>query len=344
MDKINWGIIGLGNIANKFAESCLNLDNAVIKGIASGSENNLESFKKKFNIEDKFCFNNYDDLILCPEIDIIYIALPNSLHALYINKSLKNNKNVLVEKPAFTNSGELKVIKDLCSSKKIYFTEGFMYRYLPYFQKLKEIIHNEILGKVVSMESTFNIKVYKQKKIFGLRFKKPDFSNRLFNKELGGGAILDIGCYPLSISTFVNSLTYKVNIEDIKLEKLNTLYCESGVDIFSQASLNFDNKFFSKINCSFKDNLDQCTKINFENGSLTIDETWIPNQKMSISLKNQNEISKIDFSNDMNIYAYQIKAISGQLLDKKTNPTFPSITMEEIEINTKIIEDWINSK
>ena len=65
---------------------------------------------------------------------------------------------------------------------------------------------------------------------------------------------------------------------------------------------------------------------------------------MSISLKNQNEISKIDFFNDMNIYAYQIKAISGQLLDKKTNPTFPSITMEEIEINTKIIEDWINSK
>ena len=66
MDKINWGIIGLGNIANKFAESCLNLNNAVIKGIASRSENNLESFKKKFNIENKFCFNNYDNLILCP--------------------------------------------------------------------------------------------------------------------------------------------------------------------------------------------------------------------------------------------------------------------------------------
>ena len=65
---------------------------------------------------------------------------------------------------------------------------------------------------------------------------------------------------------------------------------------------------------------------------------------MSVSIKNQNEISKIDFFNDMNIYAYQIKAISSQLLDKKTNPTFPSITMEEIEINTKIIEDWINSK
>ena len=85
-------------------------------------------------------------------------------------------------------------------------------------KKVKEIVESKFLGKIVNMRSTFNIKVYKQKNFFGIKIKKPDYSNRLFNKALGGGAILDIGCYPVSLSTFVNSLTHKVQFKDIILE------------------------------------------------------------------------------------------------------------------------------
>ena len=74
MKKINWGIIGLGNIANKFADSFSEVNNCSLKGIASKNNDSLKSFKKIFNIEDKFCFNNYKDLILSTDIDIIYIA------------------------------------------------------------------------------------------------------------------------------------------------------------------------------------------------------------------------------------------------------------------------------
>ena len=75
MKKINWGIIGLGHIANQFANAFSIVDNAKIKGIASFDKDKLQSFKKRFNIEDKLCFDNYKDLILSPNIDIIYIAL-----------------------------------------------------------------------------------------------------------------------------------------------------------------------------------------------------------------------------------------------------------------------------
>ena len=80
MTKINWGIIGLGTIAKKFAGGFSNLDNASIKAIASKKKENLDLFKKKFQIQDEFCFENYMDLIFCKDIDIIYIALPNSFH------------------------------------------------------------------------------------------------------------------------------------------------------------------------------------------------------------------------------------------------------------------------
>ena len=175
MKKVNWGIIGLGSIANKFADGFSIINNATVKGIASLNTNNLQSFKKKFQVSDEFCFDSYEKLISCPDIDIIYIALPNSLHALNIIKSIRQKKKVLVEKPAFINLQDFKKIENLLKNEKIFFTEAFMYRYLPYLQKVKEIIQNNILGKVIEMESTFNIKVYKQRNFLGIKIRKPNY-------------------------------------------------------------------------------------------------------------------------------------------------------------------------
>ena len=164
MKKINWGIIGLGNIAKKFAEGFFFLDNAIVRGIASTNNYKLNSFKKKFNVEEKYCFTNYQKLISCPDIDIVYIALPNSLHAKYINECIRANKNVLVEKPAFMEFEDFNNFKNLSLNSKCYFTEGFMYRYLPYFKKIKSIIEDKTLGEVSNIISNFNIKVFKEKK------------------------------------------------------------------------------------------------------------------------------------------------------------------------------------
>ena len=344
MNKISWGIIGLGNIANKFADAFSIVENAEIKAIASLNNDKLLNFKKKFKINNEFCFDKYEDLISLSSVDIIYIALPNSLHAKYVQYSINKKKNILVEKPAFINIKELTIIKDLLAKEKIFFSEAFMYRYLPYFQNFKEIVQNNLLGNIIDMHSKFNIKVYKQRNFFGIKIKKPDYSNRLFNKTLGGGVILDIGCYPLSLSTFINSLTYNVDLKDIHFENVKSEYCENGVDISSSLRINFGNKFSSKISCSFKDDLNQQTIINFEKGSLKIDHSWIPGQNMLIEKKIGNQTSKMEFKNNKNIYSYQIQNISNQLLSKKTNPEFPSMTLKEIEINTKLLNDWINFK
>ena len=342
MKKINWGIIGLGNIADKVCESFSKVNHCNLKGIASKNKNNLNLFKKKFNIEDKFCFDNYKDLILNTNIDIVYIALPNSFHAKYIAECIENKKKVLVEKPAVINFKEFKNIKKIITQNEIYFTEGFVYRYLPYLLKLKEIIISRSLGDVIEIKSNFNSRIYKQKEIFGFKIRKPDYSNRLFNKDLGGGAILDLGCYPLSFSTFVNSLTHNVQLKDISLENIQKEYCESGVDIFSSAKINFNGKFQSNITCSFKDKFDQSTEMNFEKGSILINESWVPSKKMTIQLTNQGNKTTMNFENSENIYSYQIDNISSQLLDQKIKPVFPSLTIEEIETNSDLLDRWIN--
>ena len=343
MAKINWGIIGLGTIAKKFAEGFSDLDNSSIKAIASKKRENVSLFKKKFQIQDEFCFENYTDLILCKNIDIIYIALPNSFHAQYIVEAIKNHKNILVEKPAVTNLKDLKIIKELIFKNNIYFTEGFMYRYLPYFDYIKKVITNNSLGKLLKIESNFCVKIYKQKNFFGFKINKPNYLNRLFNKDLGGGSILDLGCYPISLVSFLNSITYKVDIEDIKILKVDKEICESGVDICSSIELNFDDKFRSIIRCSFKDKPDQSTVIYFENGKININDTWTPKKDIFIDLKQGNEKKKIKFKINENIYSYQISNISEQLINKRIKPNFPSIDIEEIENNTKLLEQWMET-
>ena len=106
--------------------------------------------------------------------------------------------------------------------------------------------------------------------------------------------------------------------------------------------INFGHRFNSQISCSFKENFNQQTIINFEDGSLIIDQSWVPDRNMFVVQKKGNEISKIEFKNNENIYSYQIQNISNQILNDKKNPNFPSITFEEIEINTKILSHWIN--
>tara|TARA_A100001015_G_C14367464_1_gene472869 strand:- start:2 stop:349 length:348 start_codon:yes stop_codon:yes gene_type:complete len=103
MKKINWGIIGLGNIAHEFSKAFAETNNAKLLAISSKDENKLKKFGQLFNVESKFSFKNYQDLINCEEVDIVYIALPNSFHKQWILKAIKNNKNILVEKPATVN-------------------------------------------------------------------------------------------------------------------------------------------------------------------------------------------------------------------------------------------------
>ena len=108
---INWGIIGLGNVALEFAKAFKDSNNSKLIGISSNNQDKIQIFKEKFNINKDYCFNKYEDLLNCEDIDIIYIALPNSMHKEWIKKSIERKKNVLIEKPAFMSLAETESIK-----------------------------------------------------------------------------------------------------------------------------------------------------------------------------------------------------------------------------------------
>ena len=337
---VKWGIIGLGNIAHEFANSFYNTKKAKLIAIASKSKSKLSKFRANFNIENINCHNDYEKLLNNNKVDIVYIALPNSLHYEWTHKSLNFKKHILVEKPAFLNFQETKNIFNHKDFDKFFIGEGFMFRYHPQIMKTIELIKNNEIGHIISMESSFEKNLLTKKRFFGL-FKSSKFNKkkRIFSESLGGGAILDHGSYTVSMSLLIASLIDGLNIENFDLLENKKKKIEN-IDVESSVKLIIDNKFQAKITASFSRDIGNSTTINGKNGKIIITNTWNPDEGEIILDNDKKKIFKL--KNEKGIYSREIDEISNDILNNKKEASFPGTKKKDIYICSRILEKWIN--
>lgn len=338
MKKIRWGILGLGSIAQVFAKSFTFCNHGQLVGISSQDRNKLNQFQNDFKIEDQYCFNNYKDLIKCNDIDIIYLALPNSLHFKWICECIDQEKNVLVEKPALNNVKESQDLLKFLENKSFFLVEGFMYRFHPQINIIIDLIKNHAIGELLSMESYFGSDILTKKNFLGFKLrKKPNEKNRIFNKNLGGGVILDLGCYTTSFSTIIASLKSKfksINVINKKKE-----ICSTGVDIDSYGELHFDNNFKSKVGASFSKNIGKKSIIYGKKGEIIIEDTWFGSNSIIIKKNDKKEI--IQINKIKNIYSMEIDHLSKNLLENKKQIDISGLRLNDIILNTRVLNDWL---
>ena len=338
MKRINWGIIGLGNIANRHLKSFEKSLNSKLKGVASRNLENLKNFKKKINADDKFCFDNYEDLIKRPEIDIVYIALPNSCHYEWINKCIDHDKHILVEKPITENFFQLEKIKNRLIQKKsnVSIYEGFMYKHHSQIKKVLDLVNNNEIGEIKKIVSSFGVNLL-TKRYFWLfeKKKKIDKESRLFNKKLGGGCILDLGCYPVSFITMLLEKLNLINFESYKVLNKKVEIGETGVDIDSKIEMKVNGEIIIKLSSSFKKNIGSATEIHGSRGSIEILNTWTGSPNIIFKKEGSKNIIKFDQTED--IYFDQLNKISKDLLDKSN-----SQNIDNMLLNMKIIDQWLN--
>ncbi|MFW9988932.1 MAG: Gfo/Idh/MocA family protein [Candidatus Odinarchaeota archaeon] len=190
MNKIiNWGILGCGRIAHMFAEGLNTLHNAKLEAVASKTQNKAESFGKRFGVKN--IYNNYEELVENPAVNIIYIATTHNFHYENVILCLNHEKPVLCEKPFTLNAVQAEKIIKIAQNKKIFLMEAMWTRFLPCIVKLNELLDMNVLGEIQHFKADFGIK------------KKLDPKERFFNIELGGGALLDLGVYPISFARMI---------------------------------------------------------------------------------------------------------------------------------------------
>jgi len=186
MEKIRWGILGCGKIAKKFASDLKLVEDATLAAVASRDAPRAKEFAKMYNAEE--AFSSYEELVQSDQVDVIYIATPHGLHHEQALLCLNNKKAVLCEKALALNSSQVKEMVEVSRSNKVFLMEAFWTKFLPQYEKVVELVHRGDIGSLKMIQADF-----------GFRAENPT-PQRLYDPKLGGGALLDIGIYPVFLA------------------------------------------------------------------------------------------------------------------------------------------------
>ena len=241
--------------------------------------------KKKIKLKKIMFYNDKEKFFLKNKFDYVYISSINSKHYDDCKFAIENNKNVICEKPICLNKSQLIKLKALAFKKKKKFFEVVQYVHHPLFTKLKSVIKNNSIGKVLSVKSSFKIPL-------------SDNENFRFKKKYGGGALNDVGFYPISIMfTLFNSK--KIKFLKSKIIK------ENQIDIRGNLKAQNENKVIFDLNWSFKNSYENNLILYGTKGNLIVDFIFSKNVnqdgRINIYKKKKLEIIKVPKSNQINL-------------------------------------------
>ena len=184
-----WGILGAGRIAEKFCTAIEVVEGSEVYAVASRDLSRAKEYAEKFNA--KKYYNSYDDLVKDENVDIVYIATPHAFHLEQVMLCFNNGKAVLCEKPMSLSAEQSAAMIAAATEKKLFLMEGMWSRFMPSIEKILSLIKEDTIGKLQYLSVDFG-------------FTAPyDIEGRLFNKNLGGGSVLDIGVYAIFLSTLL---------------------------------------------------------------------------------------------------------------------------------------------
>lgn len=186
-DTIRWGVLGAGRIATKFFEDLALLDDHT--PVAVGSRTASEAFATKFDLERVHA--SYDELVADDEVDVVYVATPHPGHHAAALLALESGKHVLVEKPFTIDAVQARELVAAAERHGVFLMEAMWTRFLPATVTVRELLAENRLGELVAVHADL-----------GMSFEE-DAANRLFDPALGGGALLDLGIYPVSYASMV---------------------------------------------------------------------------------------------------------------------------------------------
>ena len=285
MDKVKWGILGAGVIAEKVASAIKEYPHAVLAGVGSRNLEKAEAFAERVCVEK--AFGSYEDLCKSDDIDIIYIATPHTFHKEHTLLALRNGKHVMCEKPFAINMDEAEEMIFEAKSRKLFLMEAIWTCVMPGMIKLKQILNDGIIGKVRLIEADFG-------------FQAPYCpDSRLFNPELGGGALLDVGIYPLTLALSLFGYPKEASAK--------ATIGKTGVDELSVYNLKFDSGVMADLKASITQTTGCTATIYGSEGTITLPHEWWLMKKITIT---NGHVEEFDASYECNEYYFEVEEAS----------------------------------
>jgi len=292
MKNYRWGIIGPGKIAQKFAVALTLAGSAQLEAIASRDGNRAREFAEKFNAPRYF--DSYEALVKDPDIDAIYVATPHAFHCEQTILALTHGKPVLCEKPMALTQREVGKMVQAARDNKVFLMEAMWTRFLPHMQKILQLVYEGHLGTIRYVRADFG---------FAGPYH-PD--NRLFNLALGGGALLDIGVYPLFLCLAILGAPQNI----LATGQLAV----TGADESSHALLQYDTGATAVLSSTFAAQTSISAEIAGTEGLIEIPAAWYKNDRFTLRRPGV-EPETFQLEPMVNGFEYQIRELM-QCVDK----------------------------
>ncbi|WP_208560984.1 Gfo/Idh/MocA family protein [Marinilactibacillus kalidii] len=315
MTKIKWGIIGLGDIAHGFAKA-FTIEDAELTAVASRNLQKAQEFATNYGVPK--AYGNYESICFDPDIDIIYIATPNSYHAEHIKLALTAGKHVFCEKAMVMDASEFKEVHDLAQEKNLILAEAMTIYHMPLYRTLKSRIDSGEFGQLKMVNAMFG------------SLKDADPTNRFFAKELGGGALLDVGVYALSFVRFF------LSSQPTELQTLAKLY-ETGVDEMSTIQMRNDHDELSSVTLSFRGKMPKQGVIVCENAFITVLD--YPRADTALITYADGKTETAQAGDKTTAMTYELDSLTQTLLNQE-NQSYITLTKDVTDLMDQSAKSW----
>jgi predicted dehydrogenase len=308
-NKLRWGIISTGIIAHTLARSLSMSETGRLVAVASRSQEAASRFGQEFGV--LHAHGSYEALLENPEVDAVYIATPHPSHAEWAVRAAHAKKHVLCEKPLAMNHDEVSRVVRAARENDVFLMEAFMYRCHPQTHRMVSLLKQGTLGQVKSIQATF-----------GFDGVFPE-NHRLLNHALGGGGILDLGCYPVSMARLVAGVATGVAFsEPLELHAVGHIGERSRVDEYSAAILKFPGEIVASVASSVQLWQENVVRIVGSEGRLLLREPWHATEQRGFSEilierpGRQPEVLRVPATD---AYGHQLDAVAAQIARREAS-------------------------
>ncbi|MET0792797.1 MAG: Gfo/Idh/MocA family oxidoreductase [Polyangiaceae bacterium] len=328
--QLRWGIISTGSIAHTLARALAKSSTGELVAVASRSQEAACNFAREFGVPHAHA--SYEALLANPEVDVVYIATPHPSHAEWVVQAARAKKHVLCEKPLGMNHAQVSRMVQAAREHDVFLMEAFMYRCHPQTQRLVALLKSGTLGQVKAIQATFG---------FDGAFEP---GHRVINHELGGGGILDVGCYPVSMARLVAGIASGVAFgEPLELHALGHVGDRSRVDEYSVAILKFPGEILATLATSVQLAQDNVVRIFGSEGRLLLKEPWHPGSERDFTEivieRPGREPEIVRVASASTAYGYELEAVAAQIAQREAH----EMTLADSLGNALTLDRWRNA-
>lgn len=331
MKTIDWGILGTGAIAKAFAHALTQTETGRLATVGSRTRETAEAFARANDVAT--FHDSYEDLLADDGIDAVYISTPHPFHAEWTLKAVEAGKHVLCEKPLALNQWQAQAMIEAARDKGVYLSEAFMYRFHPQTAKVVELVRKKVIGEVRLIRASFG---------FSVQGEHPQ--SRLFNSALGGGAILDVGCYAVSGVRLIAGAAAGKPFDNPVSLKGSGHVGPTDIDEWAAAVLQFESGITAQLATSIRAKLDNVIEISGTEGRILVPNPWMPDRQKPVTgiilVENSEGSQELEIPSEKTSFALEAEGVARAIAAGRQEPEPPAMTWEDTLGNLSALDSW----